>query len=228
MIIAAAALLASVQGGAPEKASGNAAVAIRCSRSKAIPISAQRTVFFGDSITAFWGVQPAFRSSKTWINKGAGGDTAQNGRWRLCRDVIDARPAIVHVMFGTNDLAENAGHPSVGQVFSYITQIVETLRANHIKVVLASVLPTAQFPWKKELRPAAKVIALNRSLKEYALNKCIPYADYWSSMSTESGALKPLLTKDGVHPNAEGYAVMQPIAQRAILETARGCATRHG
>jgi len=224
MILIAAVLLTSPQDGTPLRSVDT----IRCSKVEKSLAHSPNTLFFGDSITQFWSTQPSFYSSSTWVNKGAGGDTAQNGRWRLCRDVIDARPNIVHVMFGTNDIAENAGHSSVAQVFSYITQIVETLRANQIKVVLGSVLPSSQFPWNKELKPATKIRALNLALQSYAAKNCIPYADYWSSMSTQTGALKPQFSKDGVHPNAQGYAVMQPIAQKAIMEVAGSCRIRHG
>jgi lysophospholipase L1-like esterase len=36
-----------------------------------------------------------------------------------------------------------------------------------------------------------------------------------------TGMLKPELTSDCLHPNDAGYAVMQPLAERAIAEALR-------
>jgi lysophospholipase L1-like esterase len=37
-------------------------------------------------------------------------------------------------------------------------------------------------------------------------------------MEDEKGAFKVELTYDGLHPNAAGYAVMSPLAEKAIAE----------
>ena len=40
--------------------------------------------------------------------------------------------------------------------------------------------------------------------------------DYHAALADAAGALKPELNDDGLHPNAAGYAVMAPLAERAI------------
>jgi lysophospholipase L1-like esterase len=42
--------------------------------------------------------------------------------------------------------------------------------------------------------------------------------DYFSAMVDEKGFLKAELTGDGLHPNAKGYVVMTPLAEKAIAE----------
>ena len=45
----------------------------------------------------------------------------------------------------------------------------------------------------------------------------IPYVDYYGKMVYgENGALNPKYTKDGVHPTAEGYIVMETSTKEAI------------
>jgi lysophospholipase L1-like esterase len=40
--------------------------------------------------------------------------------------------------------------------------------------------------------------------------------DYYSAMKDADGALPSKLSKDGVHPLPEGYAVMAPLAEAGI------------
>jgi lysophospholipase L1-like esterase len=47
------------------------------------------------------------------------------------------------------------------------------------------------------------------------------FADYHTALADPAGAMKPGLSNDGVHPNAAGYAVMEPIARAAIAEAER-------
>jgi len=88
-------------------------------------------------------------------------------------------------------------------------------------VIIASIPPAADFPWRPGLAPREKIRALNVRLKAYAAKKHIVYADYWPAIATAEGGMKPEYSKDGVHPNAEGYAAMAPIAQAAIAKALR-------
>jgi lysophospholipase L1-like esterase len=42
------------------------------------------------------------------------------------------------------------------------------------------------------------------------------YLDYFPAMVDEHGLLKNELSEDGLHPNAAGYAVMAPLAEKAV------------
>ena len=57
---------------------------------------------------------------------------------------------------------------------------------------------------------------MNDWLKAYAAKEGLIYVDYYAAMATTDGAMKPELTFDGVHPNAAGYAVMEPLARQAL------------
>jgi acyl-CoA thioesterase-1 len=47
------------------------------------------------------------------------------------------------------------------------------------------------------------------------------YLDYASAVADAAGAFKADLNGDGLHPNAAGYAVMAPLAEKAIAEALR-------
>ena len=62
-----------------------------------------------------------------------------------------------------------------------------------------------------------KIASLNARIKKYAYQHKIPYVDYYGKMVYgENGALNPKYTKDGVHPTAEGYIVMETLIKEAI------------
>jgi lysophospholipase L1-like esterase len=53
-------------------------------------------------------------------------------------------------------------------------------------------------------------------MQTYAQRKGLVYLNYHDAMLDTNHALKKELSGDGLHPNSAGYAVMQPLAQRAI------------
>jgi lysophospholipase L1-like esterase len=89
-------------------------------------------------------------------------------------------------------------------------------RENGIQVILCSVLPAYDFPWRKGMEPAPKVIALNKLIQAYAQAHNHLYVDYYAAMKDDRGGLPETLSKDGVHPLPAGYAVMAPLAEKAI------------
>ena len=62
---------------------------------------------------------------------------------------------------------------------------------------------------------AEKIRALNDWLKSFAASQNITYLDYYSAMAGPDGGMKPGISIDGVHPNAAGYAIMEPLAEKA-------------
>ena len=88
--------------------------------------------------------------------------------------------------------------------------------ANDIKVILSSVLPVYDYPWRKGLEPFNKIEETNQWLKEYALENGHIYLDYYTEMVDEKKGLKKEFSGDGVHPNHKGYSVMAPLAKTAI------------
>jgi len=63
------------------------------------------------------------------------------------------------------------------------------------------------------LQPAEKIVKLNSMIKSYCDENDIPYVDYYSKMVDEMKGLDSKYTKDGVHPNYDGYKVMDTLIQ---------------
>lgn len=176
-----------------------------------------RVVFMGNSITEGWlNKRPVFFSSNKYINRGISGQTTPQMLLRFRQDVIALKPAVVVILAGINDIAQNTGPYSLEATSGNLFSMCELAKQNDIKVIICSVLPAADFPWKRGLDPAPKVIELNKTLKEYAEKNKLFYVDYFSAMVNEKSGLKEELGTDGVHPNEAGYAVMEPILQKAI------------
>ena len=180
-----------------------------------------RVVFMGDSITEGWAGQPFIKDNPKYVGRGISGQTAPQMLVRFRSDVIALKPAIVHIMAGTNDVARNTGPEAPGEIEGYITSMVELALANKIKVILASIPPAKEFYWHPGLQPAAQIRALNAWLREYAASRGLAYIDYWSVLATTDGAMKPEYSADGVHSNVAGYEAMRPLAKAAIERALR-------
>jgi len=177
-----------------------------------------RVVFMGDSITQAWKIEGPDGSfpGKPYINRGISGQTTPQMMLRFRQDVIDLKPKVVVILAGINDIAGNTGPETPEQIEGNLTSMAELASASHIRVVLCSVMPAFDFPWRPGLAPAAKVVALNAWIKDYATSRGYVYVDYHSAMKDERDGLPATLSKDGVHPTAAGYAVMAPLAEAGI------------
>jgi lysophospholipase L1-like esterase len=179
----------------------------------------RRVVFYGDSITDHWGRrgdETKFFPNKPYVNRGISGQTTAQMVVRFRQDVVDLKPAAVLILAGTNDIAGNTGLSTLKMIEDNFESMADIAKANHIKVILASVLPVSDYPWRRGLHPADTVRKLNAWLKSYAHEHDEVYLDYYSAMTNADGGLDPALAADGVHPTPAGYAIMAPLAEKAI------------
>ncbi len=149
------------------------------------------------------------------VGRGISGQTTPQMLVRFRQDVIALRPAVVHIMAGTNDVAGNTGQTSDEDIHNHFRTMTELAQAHGIKVILASIPPAADFPCKPGLNPGARIQRLNSWLKAYAGRAGAVYADYWTATHDGLGFRKGL-AYDGGHPSKEGYAAMAPVAESAI------------
>jgi len=185
----------------------------------------QRVVFMGDSITDSWDDPKygGFFPGKPYIDRGISGQTTPQMLIRFRADVIDLKPKVVVILAGTNDLAGNTGPTTIQAITDNLMSMAELATANGIRVVFASVLPVSDYEMRdgKPIvqtvrRPPAQILELNQWLKDYAAAHHHTYLDYFSAMVDDKGFLKNELSDDGLHPNAQGYVVMAPLAEAAI------------
>lgn len=186
-------------------------------KNAALEIPVQRVVFMGDSITEGWlQDSSSFFYTKPYINRGISGQTTPQMLVRFRADVIKLRPAAVVILAGINDIAGNTGPSTIEMISDNIKSMAELAETHGIKVIICSVLPAYDFPWKPGMEPAPKVIELNRQLKTYADAKGMIYCDYFTPMKDKRNGLKAEYTFDEVHCTQAGYDVMATIVQGAI------------
>ena len=179
----------------------------------------KRVVFMGNSITDIWAAKhPDFFKQHGYVGRGISGQTSYQFLLRFRQDVIDLKPKLVVINYGTNDIAENTGAYDEDKTFNNVCSMVDMARANHIKVILCSTLPAENFSWRPNITDGMqKIRHLNERVKAYCKANKIPYVDYFSAMLSEDDmGMKKEYQNDTVHPNVKGYDVMEAIIVPAI------------
>lgn len=194
----------------------------RAENAALVPSSGDRVVFMGNSITEGWApLFPKLFPGKEYVGRGISGQTTPQMLVRFRQDVVALSPKVVLILAGTNDISGNTGPSTVEMIEDNLRSMTEIAKANGICVVLASVLPVDDYPWRRGLDPAPKIMALNAWMKRYAAEQGEVYLDFHSAMANERHGMKNELAYDGVHPNEAGYRVMAPLADRAIADALR-------
>lgn len=173
------------------------------------PPSSTRIIFMGDSITEGWKESRARFFRRDRIDRGISGQTSAQMLGRFYADVIALRPATVHILAGTNDIAGNGGPTNLEAIRNNIRSMVELAQAHRIKVILGTVLPAARFDWRPEVDPVPSIRALNAWIREYARSRGITLVDYYAVLDDGHHGLAKSDSADGVHPTAAGYAKME-------------------
>ena len=184
-----------------------------------------RVVFIGDSITDYWKLADSF-PGKPYIDRGIDGQTTPQMLVRFRQDVINLHPAVLVVLAGTNDVAGVTGPARNEDIEANYASMAELARLHHIRVVFASLLPVNNYTEDSKesfaLRPRERILALNAWLKDYCAKNDLVYLDYFSAMIDDKGLLRRDLSDEGLHPNAAGYKVMAPLAEKAIARAIAG------
>jgi lysophospholipase L1-like esterase len=175
-----------------------------------------RVVFFGDDLTEQW-PRDSFFPGRPYLNRGIADQTSAQMLVRFRQDVISLKPKAVIIQAGTNDLAGLAGPVTQAMFAENIMSMVELARAHDIKVILASVIPVCDCPQPHtKIRTPGRIIGMNGWLRDYAAETGSVYLNYHAALGGR--LLKREFTTDGFHLNAAAYAVMAPLAQKAIEE----------
>jgi acyl-CoA thioesterase-1 len=159
--------------------------------------SRRAVVFLGDSITAGDGVASdvAFAHHlgvslgiPAW-NAGISGDTTIGGLRRLDADVLSHRPRVVVVELGMND--EVGHHRPAEETLATLRRITRRLRKDGAAVVLVYT-PLGDFD-REVYRQGLRDIARRERVRLVE--------DFYDG-------IVPDLTVDGIHPSAEGHALL--------------------
>jgi lysophospholipase L1-like esterase len=181
----------------------------------------KRVVFIGNSITQGWAEQRSeFFTANNYVGRGISGQTSPQLLSRFRQDVINLKPVAVLINIGTNDIAENTGPYNEDFTLGNIISMAELAKANKIKVILSSITPAGEYPWRRDIQNVPeKIQSLNAKIKAYAAANKFAYVDYYGSMHDENHAMMKAYGTDGVHPSAQGYEIMEKLAKEVIDKT---------
>ncbi len=179
----------------------------------------RRVVFLGSSIFERWkDLDSSFFCNHDYLDRGISGQIAPQLLVRFRQDVIDLKPKAVIILAGSNDIAANKGHITYDRIMDNVKSMAELATRHGIKVIICKYLPVYDYPWRKGLHPAEKIVALNKAIQAYAAANHFTVLDYFTPFADERNGQKAELTIDGVHPNKAGYQVMEKITEQAIQE----------
>jgi acyl-CoA thioesterase I len=200
-----------------------------------------KVVFIGDQFTYAWGTAPSFAANSTWINQGwdspvstycflsCSAGTSGGTLARFQADVIDLHPAIVHIMVGVDDIANDDDETqAVGYVYpNFLVNLegmVSMAKAANIQVILG--MESTAWASASPEYPQG----INAIVAAFGAQNNIPvinYADALSQFASSTGggigsAQYLGQASAGLSfqaPTAAGYALMTQMAEVAILST---------
>lgn len=120
-----------------------------------------------------------FFADRSYINRGISGQTTPQMLIRFRQDVLNLWPKVVVILAGTNDIAGNTGPSTLEMIEDNIHSMAELAKAHGIQVVLCSVLPAYDYPWRTGLEPAPRIVELNKRLNKYAGTHGVVYCDFF-------------------------------------------------
>jgi lysophospholipase L1-like esterase len=182
-----------------------------------------RVVFIGDTLTANWGKgKTPFFPGKPYFNRGIASQVTPQMLVRFRQDVVDLGAKVVVIQGGLNDIGMVMGPGSEGTISGYLLSMIDLAKAHGIRVVIASLTPVCDcYSTQTRLRPVGKIAAINGTLRDIAKQTDSVYLNYYSVLvDTAAGTrqLKKDLTDNGIDPNDAGYALMAPLAEKAIAD----------
>ncbi|GDX79331.1 acylneuraminate cytidylyltransferase [Deltaproteobacteria bacterium] len=177
-------------------------------------------VFVGDSILANWAESPeGFFPGEPYVDRGIKLQTTSQMLVRFRGDAVLPGVAAVLLHGGANDITGLRDAITDAEVVGNLASMAEIATANHIRVIVGTMLPIG--PSAEKRRPSARVLAINEGLRALVAEKHYALADFHAALVAPDGTLPDTLSDDGVHPNAAAYARMAPVAKAAIRTALR-------
>jgi lysophospholipase L1-like esterase len=173
-------------------------------------------VFIGDSIIHFWGGEPKAPrvwASEAWTNcfagfevtnLGFGWDRTENVLWRLDNGELDGiQPKVIIIKIGTNNTSVKNAPPDIA------AGIEAVCATAHAKVPTAKILLLGILPRRDEPPGHSATVPVNQILAHRLSGvSYIDYCDFDAAFRHADGSINAALYRDGVHVNADGYAIL--------------------
>ena len=170
-----------------------------------------------ESQYAYWLMQ----AHPDWqvLNRGVNGERSDQIRARFTRDAAQARPAVVVIIAGVNDIYQGR---SVESVERELEAMYDAARAAKIAVVAGTIIPFNRATADQN----ARMHAVNDWIRAYAT----AHADSVVFCETRAAVAAPgqpdrlLSSPDDLHPSPDGYrrmaAALEPAIKTALSKAA--------
>ena len=176
------------------------------------------------------------RTMPSVINAGVGGNNTRALLARVDADVLAHQPSLVIVMVGTNDSLNSGALVPLDEYRANLEALVERITQAGSRVLLATVapfhLPSLLTRHRVEsygdLPPAQRHARVNDLIRDCARRRALPLAEVNTVFSVlgNIGEEETCLLRnrancgvaDGVHPTAQGYAIIAAVLYQAILD----------
>lgn len=171
-----------------------------------------KAVLYGDSITDVWPKRdPSFFTDNNFVGRGISGQTTSQILVRMQQDVVALSPKYVVILCGINDIALNKWHAvDIDAAIANIKSMCDIARAHKIRPVVCTLLPSYKIKWRPELGDVLDIVReFNSKLVAYATANHVKVADYYSIFAGDDGRISAKYSDDTVHPNLEGYRIME-------------------
>ena len=189
----------------------------------------QKVAFLGDSITQYGWYWPGgyvklvtagfagMGVHITPIPGGVSGNTSADMLARVDADVISKKPDWVTISCGVNDVWHGPAGVALDPYKQNITTIVDKCQAAGIRVLIMTSTPIGEdLPNDNN----QKLIPYNDFLRQLAQERHLPLADQGNAFQAAIRSAGPhvgfVVTKEGVHPNADGNQLMAKTLLRAF------------
>ena len=192
---------------------------------KESPIVKSDIVFLGNSLTQGGKWSEYFPKTSTKLSKKGGairnrgiiGDDAQ-GIYDRLNQILPGKPSKIFLLVGVNDISH---HISGDSIKILVERVVERIRRESpkSKLYLQSLLPyNAHKSIYKNMKGKTDVVReVNVKLEEIAKEYKIKFIELYNYFTEpNSFELKPELTRDGLHINADGYAIWQEQIEKYV------------
>ena len=169
-------------------------------------------VFAGSSSIARWETLAGDFAGLPVLNRGIGGYTLHENLGTFDRIILPYKPPVIVLYSGENDLTEGRTPTQVfGDFQSFVALTHAQLPAT--RIVYVSIKPSiARWSLTDSIRVA------NRLIRDYvSKDKQLQYVDVFTPMLDASGQIRrELFVEDGLHMNAQGYAIWSRLIQPAL------------
>lgn len=195
----------------------NATYLERSKEFKANPLKKGQIVFFGNSITQAGQWDTYFPNQKP-ANRGISGDNT-DGMLSRMHEVIAAQPTKLFLMAGINDISLQRDNATIIRQMRLLLRQIKA-GSPDTKIYLQSALPlnAEKLKYSRLKGKEIQVENYNTLLKNLSNEFGIVYVDIYSELLEKPLTLKAEYTQDGLHINADAYAVWVKLIRKYVEE----------